>query len=289
MSLFPVYEGVLGLLNAGFNADHTQAGLLRIYDPITTLTRLAYIRFLPGAKLHFSDTTIKIQKAGFFQSLTRTTHHLLHGKDQVGELSHLDLPLNNFVQDYLLCDTVNPTVLKIRDLAVKGLESLLKTYKDRPLVPQALQNYISLLQLRSGTEQAYPNRHSPVDWTARELDLVYSQLEDLENLEKTPMDETFRAKRLDLSIEAIELHLLQKDNDVKLSFTNPGLLPQTAYKSTEETAPPLLAHAESTGDLKSTPTTPELVGANSSDHPLPATTKKNTETKTPPKSKNALK
>lgn len=182
-----------------------------VYDPISTLARLSYITYLPGAKLHFGQTGITVQPAGTWQSIERSFRHFLRNRDHEGELGLLATPIQTFIHWHLITtETASPLINKITQMAISGLKILKTTsYANKPTPQQALEHYIFCLKQKlADNDYISDNEQLKKLWTPIQLESLYTQLRALEEAIESQ-------EPIDSAIGAIETILQKKDNQIQ--------------------------------------------------------------------------
>jgi hypothetical protein len=114
-----------------------------LLDPLSVIIKLAIIGNKPeGTKISIFNNLIKIQEVGPFQSLVRYWF-----KNNKSDLHYLYNPIQLACATFLTEEMIEeyPTIIKLFESAVEGIEKLKITYKEHSIVVLCLNYYSNII------------------------------------------------------------------------------------------------------------------------------------------------
>jgi hypothetical protein len=130
-----------------------------VFDPLSTIIKLAILgNKNSGAKISIKDNVIYIQEAGFIQSISRYCWG-----DTKTDLHYLITPIELACKIYLSTDIINriPRITTLFKTARNGLDKLMNTYKQYPIIIHCLKYY----QIIIDTQLNKLNEYNLIDLT----------------------------------------------------------------------------------------------------------------------------
>ena len=115
-----------------------------IFDPLSTIIKLAVLKNKAiGSKIAIKDNIIYIQEIGIFQSIVR----YYNGNNKT-DIHYLSIPIEFACSKYLTDEMLTqiPDIMILFKSAQDGLNNLMKTYTDYPIIVHCLKYYYSIIE-----------------------------------------------------------------------------------------------------------------------------------------------
>jgi hypothetical protein len=115
-----------------------------IFDPLSTIIKLAVLKNKDiGSKIAIKDNIIYIQENGIFQSIVR----YYNGNNKT-DIHYLSIPIEFACSKYLTEEMLTqiPDIMILFRAAQDGLNNLMKTYTDYPIIVHCLKYYYSIIE-----------------------------------------------------------------------------------------------------------------------------------------------
>ena len=115
-----------------------------IFDPLSTIIKLSVLKNKPiGTKIAIKDNIIYIQEMGMFQSIVR-----YYNGNTKSDIHYLSDPIRFACEKYLTAKKLEqiPDIILIFKSAQDGLNNLMQTYTDYPIIVHCLKYYHSIIE-----------------------------------------------------------------------------------------------------------------------------------------------
>ena len=190
-------------------AQNTEITCLKkyIFDPFSTIIKLAILSNKPAnSKISIRDNIIQIQESGYIQSLSR-----YYNNDSKCDINYLSIPIEIACNTFLSKDVLKniPRIKTLFKCAENGINRLIQTYANFPLITHCLKYY-----------------HSIIDTKLEELEEL-DKLDKLENLdESTNLKKLSKNKNFDIYQKLdMKIKSFPKNNDKLISLSSMTYLP----------------------------------------------------------------
>ena len=114
-----------------------------ILDPLSTIIKLAVLgKKIHGCKISIKNNQLYIQEFGFFQGISR-----YYMGDTKNDIHYLSIPIEIGCKRYLTNEKIKeiPNIIIIFKCAQQGLNNLMETYIDYPIIVHCLKYYNSII------------------------------------------------------------------------------------------------------------------------------------------------
>ena len=184
-------------------AQNTEITCLKkyIFDPFSTIIKLAILSNKPpNSKISIRDNIIQIQESGYIQSLSR-----YYNNDSKCDINYLSIPIEIACKTFLSKDVLKniPRIKTLFKCAENGINLLIQTYTNFPLITHCLKYY-----------------HSIIDSKLEELDKLV-KLDESTDSNKISKNKSDNDQRVDMKMKSFS-----KKNDNRLiSLTSMNYMP----------------------------------------------------------------
>lgn len=168
------------LSNKNADAVTDESITQKLLDPLSVIIKLAIISNKPvGTKLLIKNNVVHIQEPGPFQGFCRYIN-----KSTKNDLQYLYNPIQLACQYFMNEEyrEENPQIVELFECAQRGVEKLLETYANEPIIQLCLNYYYTLIE--NYVKEIYNPLFRDDSFTVLYTDLLTHKLNDLWTPEK---------------------------------------------------------------------------------------------------------